>query len=151
MFSIAFPEHTSYKGLQTNFPKMVVSGQKKHTIRAGNRWKVEDKFSPRIWQGKPYRSPQMAFSQDITIKKIYDFEIKDFGFFINGQPCNPRVIDLVAKNDGLSLQAFIEWFDFPTPFKGQIICWDDKVNYDNIEELNKVLSETEYVSEFKTK
>src|SRR5690625_178209 len=28
---------------------------KHHTIRAGHRWKVGDKFSPRVWSGKPYR------------------------------------------------------------------------------------------------
>jgi len=36
-------------------------GRKKHhTIRAGSRWREGEKFSPRIWSGKPYNSKQIV-------------------------------------------------------------------------------------------
>src|SRR3989304_2910881 len=48
---------------------------KYHTIRAGNRWKVGDMFSPRVWSGKPYNSKQIIIAPDIEVMKIWDFEI----------------------------------------------------------------------------
>lgn len=41
--------------------------KKVHTIRVGNRWKVGDKFSPRVWSGLPYRSKQIEFAPTIEI------------------------------------------------------------------------------------
>jgi hypothetical protein len=39
----------------------------------------------------------------------------------------------LAKNDGLSKKDFLSWFGLDKkvikPFVGQIICWDEKVNY----------------------
>src|SRR6185312_11465979 len=40
---------------------------KVHTIRAGHRWKVGDKFSPRVWSGKTYCSKQITIAPDIEI------------------------------------------------------------------------------------
>lgn len=40
---------------------------KYHTIRAGNRFKKGDYFSPRIWTDKPYASKQYQFHPDILI------------------------------------------------------------------------------------
>jgi hypothetical protein len=48
---------------------------KHHTIRNGNRWKVGDKFSPRVWSGKPYNSKQIILSDDVEIKQIYQDRI----------------------------------------------------------------------------
>lgn len=36
-----------------------ISDQKHHTIRAGNRFKTGDYFSPRVWSGSPYNSKQL--------------------------------------------------------------------------------------------
>lgn len=44
-----------------------ILGRKHHTIRNGNRWKRGDKFSPRIWSGKPYKSKQIAIADDILL------------------------------------------------------------------------------------
>ena len=62
-----------------------IANSKHHTIRNGNRWKAGDKFSPRVWSDKPYKSKQIILSDDIEIKKIYDFVIKDHVFFIDGK------------------------------------------------------------------
>jgi hypothetical protein len=105
---------------------------KHHTIRAGNRWKVGDKFSPRVWSGKPYNSKQIIIAPDIEIKKVWDFEMDLNGLYsINGKYFSDS--RLLAKNDGLSRMDLFYWlmksFDNPKPFKGQIICWNENINY----------------------
>lgn len=108
---------------------------KHHTIRAGNRWKAGDKFSPRIWSGKPYNSTQIIISPDIEIKKVWDIKIDGFCFWIK-EPTQKvynwlRTRDVIrlAENDGLILKDLCGWFKAPCQFQGQIICWNDKVEY----------------------
>lgn len=112
---------------------------KGHTIRAGNRWKVGDKFYPRIWSGKPYCSKQIQFAPPIEIKKIWDFEINEFEWSINTTSMGSFIDtndDLceIAKNDGLYIIDFINWFNIhpkskSNMFKGQILAWSDKIEY----------------------
>lgn len=106
-----------------------IMGVKKHTIRNGNRWKVGDKFSPRVWSGKPYCSKQIIIAGDITIQALYDITfvpadelliVGDYNYYPNGYE---GMIKLLATNDGLSVEDFKAWFN--KPFIGQIICWDD--------------------------
>lgn len=104
-----------------------------HTIRKGNRFKVGDKFSPRIWSGVPYKSKQIIFSPDIEVRKVWDFCFcqKDEHLQINDDCYYPTgyesMIEKLAKNDGLAVDEFKNWFN--EPFKGQIICWSDDVCY----------------------
>lgn len=63
-------------GSETSFIKL---SPKHHTIRAGHRWKVGDKFSPRIWSGKPYRSKQITIAANIEVKQTWDFERDEDG------------------------------------------------------------------------
>jgi len=102
---------------------------KYHTVRAGNRWKVGDKFSPRAWTGKPYNSKQLTFAPDLEIKKTWEIETNGNLFFINGKALS--VIDTVqlANNDGLLRLDFYDWFKMPSAFSGQIICWSNKIEY----------------------
>jgi len=112
---------------------------KVHTIRNGNRWKVGDKFSPRIWSDKPYKSKQIIFSTDIQIKKVFSFS-KDLiseHFYLNGIETHPDDLMEIAKNDGLELSDLLLWFQYPKPFNGQIICWSEDVSYLN--NLNKAI------------
>lgn len=96
---------------------------KKHTIRAGNRWKAGDYFSPRVWRGKPYNSPQIIIAPDIEIKRVVDFEIDADGcIWIDSNFC--FCPEILAENDGLSEHDLNCWFS-KLPFKGQIIIWDD--------------------------
>lgn len=122
-----------------------IKGTKIHTIRAGNKWKVGDKFSPRVWSGTPRRSQQNIIAPDIEIKHIYDIVISvDFFwrfkvkvnnlYFAESSTMNLKcTLENVAYNDGLTLDDFKSWFinngsDRP-PFKGQIICWSDEAPY----------------------
>ncbi len=99
--------------------------QKHHTIRAGNRWKVGDKFSPRVWSGKPYCSKQITIAPDIEIKKVWEFEVQGNTFLMS----RTRIVSMreIAENDGLILEDLLSWFN--KPFTGQIICWNENINY----------------------
>ncbi len=102
---------------------------KHHTIRAGNRWKVGDYFSPRVWSGKPYQSRQIIIAPDLEIKKIWSFEIKNSEMFINNRKIGSlETVDL-ALNDGLHTRDLFDWFKYPKPFTGQIICWSENIEY----------------------
>jgi hypothetical protein len=123
------------------------SGIKGHTIRAGHRFKVGDKFSPRVWSGKPYASKQIIIAPDIEVKKVWDYEIKNefqgdgfYNFFyLNGIFQTWKEIEGISKNDGLELEDFVHWFkandgyflgkEYKCSFDGQIICWDENINY----------------------
>jgi hypothetical protein len=107
---------------------------KNHTIRAGCRFKAGDKFSPRVWSGKPYRSKQIKIAPDIVIKKTFDFEIDLNGVYsINGKYISQQMYPVLSQNDGLAEYDMQYWFmpDYTKPkeFKGQIICWDESINY----------------------
>lgn len=172
-FSRVFPVHHPKKGAPTYFVEALVNNfmslgycieeidelchsnpplyedmkhHKRHTIRAGERFKEGDLFSPRVWSGSPYRSGQIKIAEDILIKKIYRFEIDACGIpSINGKYLyidldatfsddKVDAYELLALNDGLELDDFIQWFKVHPKtkehaFTGQIICWDDSVNY----------------------
>jgi hypothetical protein len=110
---------------------------KHHTIRQGYRWKVGDKFSPRVWSGKPYQSKQIIIAPDIEIKKIWDVEI----FMLEGRlhagipEANNihRLLPLnqIAKNDGLTFEDMRDWFNVKEGkhFHGQILCWNENIEY----------------------
>lgn len=102
---------------------------KHHTIRAGHRWKVGDRFSPRIWSGKPYASKQIIIAPDIVIKKIWDIQVDgDLCIWIfSDKERGPSVLNSLAKNDGLTKQDLQDWFN--KPFTGQIICWNRSIDY----------------------
>lgn len=105
-----------------------------HTIRAGNRWKVGDFFSPRFWSGKPYNSKQSLITEPIEIKKIWDFKMDENGVYsVGGFYLDNDQYEVLAKNDGLTEEDMFHWFmpnyDKPKAFKGQIICWNEKIEY----------------------
>jgi hypothetical protein len=100
---------------------------KLHTIREGNNWKVGDYFSPRVWSEKPYRSGQIILAPDQKIVKTWKFEYAYNGYFLNEERLNESELAEIAKNDGLTLQNLKSWFN--KPFVGEIICWDENVEY----------------------
>lgn len=118
-------------------------GIKYHTIRAGNRWKVGDKFSPRVWSGKPYASKQIIIAPDIEVKKVFDFKIEidedylcvlidDYPFYEENSTMVTQVeaLETLAKNDGLTIEDFKAWFKWgKKTFIGQIISWNDQISY----------------------
>ena len=127
--SRVFPATHKRKGEQTYFADRILSGQtipsnkwmKIHTIRANYElWEKRIKqvqegkaiLSIRYWLDKPYRSKQVEICQldkdsgigvqKIFIDGIYRYKIDD-GDLQWGS-------DDLAKNDGLSVEDFKEWF-----------------------------------------
>ncbi len=117
-----------------NFAEYGNCDPKHHTIRSGNRWKVGDKFSPRIWSEIPYQSKQIIIAPDIEIKKIYDFYIDPLSgdYVLDGFPVKIDKLKIIATNDGFTeLDDFELWFKLKKGeyFYGQIICWNDEIDY----------------------
>lgn len=164
IFSRVFPTYHPRKGEPTEFVEKVWAGKgismlntdvlkeeyigvsrignlfypKHHTIRAGNRWKVGDKFTPRVWSGKPYASKQIIIAPDIEVKKVWNIYMVwgGYNWFITTKELNkPISIDMLAKNDGLTTEDFMNWFcknkksRQGDSFSGQIICWNENINY----------------------
>lgn len=107
---------------------------KYHTIRSGSRWKVGDKFSPRVWSGKPYASKMITIAPDIVIKKIWELMVDEgVGYIHNGKnlwnPLSFEELTTIAKNDGLNLEDLMQWLKWSKNGKYQIICWNESINY----------------------
>lgn len=111
---------------------------KYHTIRAGQRFKEGDMFSPRIWgtdinpksgRSGPYHSKQIILAPDTLICKTFLFAISNNKFFIDNRSISPDTLEEVAENDGLERHDLQEWFKYPKNFYGQIICWNKNINY----------------------
>jgi hypothetical protein len=142
---VDFDFHAYYNGV----PKW-------HTIRQGNRWKVGDRFSPRAWNGEPYKTKQTTFAPDVEIKQLWDIKIvtedddgeNDWSYIVlNGKSYTvysdeylSPVIKKLALNDGLSTTDMFDWFKLQRTnkqirnkeskiFEGQVICWSDKIQY----------------------
>lgn len=112
-----------------------VTDIKSHTIRASNRFVAGDYARPVVWYGKPYRSKQLQFLPNILIPKTYEIELT-FVCYINSVLISYDQLCDVAGNDGLTVEDFKKWFQFPNlwfkyakPFDGQIICWNENIKY----------------------
>jgi hypothetical protein len=104
--------------------------RKLHTIRSGKRWRVGDMFSPRVWSGKPYKSKQIIISPDTQIKKIWDLRMDIEGCFYLNEKEFDVTSGFFSENDGLSSAELLDWFPYgKKEFNGQVICWDENVNY----------------------
>lgn len=109
-------------------------GPKSHTTRAGRRFKPGDVFSPRVWSGTPYKSPQVIIARDLPVVSTWDIElyIREEVAVLNGHTVIYKYDDLIkklARNDGLTLREFRSWFR--EPFSGQVICWSPYISYDD--------------------
>lgn len=114
---------------------------KNHTIRAGHNVKVGDFIRPSVWSGKPYASKQIIIAPDIEVKQTWDFEVDACGVIALAKPgeqlkyLDEGVDEIIARNDGLEYDDFLEWIVMPFYRKGkdsgpmQIICWSDNVEY----------------------
>lgn len=111
-----------------------------HTIRAGNFWKQGEFFSPRVWTGLPRRSKQLQIAPDTEIKKLWPVLIETGGsgwmdVTIEGAENTLHNNEIIATNDGLSLNDFFYWFRanphslHKATFEGQILCWNDTISY----------------------
>lgn len=128
-----------------NHDKFINGFAKHHTIRAGNRFKKGDYFSPRVWgtdinpkSGKSgaYHSKQIILAPDTEILEVYNITIwreslLNWRIYINTVGINAPKISKLANNDGLTHRDLLDWFNVPIEkvFTGQIICWNENVKY----------------------
>lgn len=125
--STVFPKYHPRAGEPTGFEEAIFEHKKLHTIRSGNRWMAGDTARVFVWIGAPYRSKQRVIIPELLILRVYDIEIDaPYGaVFINtvfyGE-FNNIEMRLLAENDGLAVQDFLDWFSPYVPFSGQIIC-----------------------------
>lgn len=129
------------KGFNVN-ENIHVHQPKHHTIRAGSRFKPGDMASLRVWSDKPYRSKQVEFAQ-VEVKKTWEIIIhkvdNEFVWQVKGSGSglfntSSESLKIIARNDGLEVQDFIDWFAIHPKkqeqiFTGQIICWNETIEY----------------------
>lgn len=114
-----FPKNEYFNGKQTDFVTKIKMGTKEHTLRDNyklwaKRFEKIDKglayLSLRFWENEPYRSKQIEFrklfkTDGISIEKITfnkDWLVDDKDILLDEKK--------LARNDGLSLSDFNEWF-----------------------------------------
>ena len=141
-FSKAFPPGHTKVGQPTGFESKLKAGTKIHTIRADAKgwW---DKcaeainsgrkyLSLREWVGRPYNSEQRILGEREkiglqTITMTYSSEDELPQAWVDGKKVP---VEQLAKNDGLAVEDFVEWF-FSTPlyksntFEGKVIQLTD--------------------------
>ena len=124
MVSRVFPSYHKNKGELTRFEQKIRDKNKIHTIRANyEKWKRkidqikngEAVLSIREWQGVPYHSKQnylFYYNQEDALE-VSKLTKEENGYLIND---TIRVSEEeLAKNDGLTLDEFQEWFKvFPS-------------------------------------
>jgi len=123
IISEKFPKTHFKAGEETDFELSIVISKKIHTIRHNYAlWEKRIKevqegracLSISKWTGLPYRSPQeelFKFDKDsgVGIEKLQlqPFGVNMNGYFISGVH---NIYTTLAKNDGLSVDDFCEWF-----------------------------------------
>lgn len=120
-----FPVDHKRTGDLTEFEGKIEREEKIHTIRHDAKGIWEKRFAKiksgsmfldlREWVGRPYNSEQRNLFQRTRedgiglqrIKMEYSAETNCIIAQVDGKGVDPAI---VAKNDGLSLEDFIEWF-----------------------------------------
>lgn len=131
-FSRVFPSSHSKAGQPTGFEDKRKAGSKIHTIRADKKgvWKKAEQainsgrkyLSERVWTGRPYNSEQMEFGrqdriglQSITMTYTSDDALPQA--WVDGKQVP---VEQLAKNDGLSVEDFVEWFFGTKLYSGNV-------------------------------
>lgn len=129
-----FPVTHSKAGELTGFESKLKSGKKIHTIRYNAKGVWDKRYndislgkkylSVREWTGRPYNSQQREFAryasiglQHVTMTKVND----TCRVLVDGKEIP---VQEVAKNDGLTVGEFMEWFfgeNKESVFEGVII------------------------------
>ena len=131
-FSRVFPASHSKAGQPTGFEDKRKAGTKIHTIRADKKgvWRKAEKainsgrkyLSERVWTGRPYNSVQREFEtlERIglqTITMTYSSEDAMPQAWVDGKQVS---VEILAKNDGLSTEDFVEWFFGTKLYSGNV-------------------------------
>lgn len=144
-----FPATHKRHGEPTNFYSSILAGKKRHTIR-GNYKLWEKRFkkinegeailSIRAWDGKPYNSKQTELlkldrTNGIGIEKII-FDDYLYSCLINGKRFSVTS-EMIAQNDGLTIDDFGEWFKGYDLSKEMVIIHFTDFRYNTKKEKSK--------------
>lgn len=134
MVSRIFPKYHPRAGQYTGFAEKILSGDKKHTIRANfDYWEKAITeimngiacLSVRDWTGTPYRSEQkeitrLSYYDAISVQPLDFIEVimtpqsvlwkKDRKGFDRIYQSAVSDLKIIAANDGLSWEDFQAWF-----------------------------------------
>lgn len=110
-----YPNYHPLAGQETMFHALIRNGRKIHTIRKNvHLWERRAQevkegravISVRVWTGIPYRSPMAEIFQleSIEVERLYKIDGK---YQVGGREISRAIL---AQNDGLSDQAFADWF-----------------------------------------
>lgn len=115
-FKTKFPD-----GSPTNFIEAIESGEKIHSIREGLRWGTDMNIHMATGvRTKNYR--QFALKRVVSVQRIIiRGGLKEV--WVSGRKLSSDEIERLAKNDGLTVARFWEWFH--SNIVGQIIHWTD--------------------------
>jgi hypothetical protein len=126
--SVNFPKKKKEKLKLTNFKKKILSGEKKHTLRCNYEyWKKRiDQvnagkaiLSVRYWSDLPYKSKQIEIKQfkkgeidyqSTIVTSNADVVLIVTDGMLSNRSLNDKEISTLAKNDGLTLPEFKNWF-----------------------------------------
>lgn len=135
-----FPVTHSKAGEVTGFENKLNTGEKIHTIRANSKgvWekRIQDikagrkYLSIREWTGRPYNSEQreLAVRENVGLQHVVMTYSSSDSVPQAWVDSKKVFVEDLAKNDGLSLEDFIEWFfgnNKENIFEGVIIHFTD--------------------------
>lgn len=136
----SFPVTHSRAGEPTGFEDKLKAGEKIHTIRYNAKGVWEERYqgiksgrkylSVREWTGRPYNSEQREFAQyeKIGLQKVTMANSSTDAYPQIWIDDKQVPIQVVAKNDGLSVEDFVEWFfgnNKDNTFEGVVIHFTD--------------------------
>lgn len=124
--SRVFPKNHPRKGEPTDFKAKLAEGTLRHTIRGSyymwvlnaeklrhtERWQL----SVRQWQGQPYRSKQEEIgivNHPIGVEPLMMHYHADTDTITAKIDTQPVPITEIAKNNGLTLDEFTDWYFAP--------------------------------------
>ncbi|HEY9362182.1 MAG TPA: hypothetical protein VIQ00_02890 [Chitinophagaceae bacterium] len=125
-FKQQFPDNTP-----TNFKEKILSGEKIHSIRAGNRWKpgmsIQMAYGVRTKNYKQFNYCRSKFERCVSVQRIFITYECELEITVGMNELTPMQIAKLIKNDGLTRDQFIDWFlpEKVSEFSGQIIHWTD--------------------------
>jgi len=145
-----FPSTHKRKGEQTHFYLKIAEFEKLHTIRGNYKlWKkrfnkIEKglaNLSVREWMGKPYFSKQrelflLTNDDGIGIEKITFSSTGIMPVQYINEKLFLKPLNILAKNDGLKLNDFEEWFKNYDLSKPMAIIHFTDFRYDKINKFN---------------
>lgn len=117
-FKEKFPDNSP-----TDFVEAILDGRKKHSIRKGCRWRkgmvIHMATGVRTKNYRLFNQDQVFSTEPITIFP------KTKEVFVGVRKLSGQEIEILAKNDHLTVERFWEWFGKDETLMGQIIHWTD--------------------------